>query len=567
MDPAHELLSIDVVREVNRIPYAQMALIDGDAAQRRFAASDSGFFDPGKQVEIKLRHEGDAASEEQVFSGLVVSHSLQVEHAQSVLTVELKDKAVKLAQIPVSMVFADQSDDELIGKLISNHGLQKGNIAATKPRHERIVQYCCTDWDFMVSRAEVNGLLVCVLDGAVSLGKLELGSGAKRVFEFGIDEIYSFEIEASATGQLGEVSSIAWDLRNQQMSSPSKAKGVSLAPGDLDGKKLADAVGAGKRMLTNPVLAGPDELQAWADAALARSRLSLIRGRISVPGVSGIKLLDVIELKGVGQHFNGKALLTGWRHRVTNQGWITDLRFGLHADWFASRPDVAAQRACGLLPPISGLQIGIVDTFEDDPEKQFRVKVKVPSLGDQQPAIWARLISPDAGKGRGFFFRPEKGDEVVLGFFNEDPRQPVIVGAMYGSTNTPPKGFEALSEKNELKGLLTRAGTLIGFADKDQGKASVYIETANKNRILLDDEAETVSLADQHGNVITMDENGVTIESIKDIRLKAAGKLAVKCDEDAVVESGGKSEIKSGADLKLEASGKTEIKGSSVDVK
>ena len=60
MDPTCEVLSIDIVREVNRIPYADLALIDGDVAQGKFAVSDGGFFDPGKKIAIKLRYEGDS---------------------------------------------------------------------------------------------------------------------------------------------------------------------------------------------------------------------------------------------------------------------------------------------------------------------------------------------------------------------------------------------------------------------------------------------------------------------------------------------------------------------------
>ena len=54
---------------------------------------------------------------------------------------------------------------------------------------------------------------------------------------------------------------------------------------------------------------------SWADATLARSRLGLIRGRVSVPGFADLSLLDVIEIKGIGKHFNGKTLVTGWRQR------------------------------------------------------------------------------------------------------------------------------------------------------------------------------------------------------------------------------------------------------------
>lgn len=567
MDSGCELLSIDIVREVNRIPYAELALIDGDVAQGKFAVSDSGFFDPGKKIAIKLRYEDDAASEQQVFAGVVVAHSVEAGSVGTSLTVQLKDEAVKLTQGRKSLVFAKQTDDQVVKKLIQAQGLKAGSLAATQAKHEEIVQYACTDWDFIVSRADANGLLVCVEDGTISLSKMELGGGAVKSFTFGIDEIFAIEIEANAEGQFGEISSQAWDVKNQKLSAAKNAKNPSLAPGDLDGNKLAGGLGGDSLRLACPAPASPEELQAWADAALARSRLALVRGRITVAGFAGLKLLDVIEIQGMGKHFNGKALVTGWRQRVTDRGWFTDLRFGLAADWIASRPDLAARPAAGLLPPVGGLHVGVVAAFEEDPEKQFRVKVCFPALGDDQPAVWARLASPEAGKGRGFFFRPEAGDEVVLGFFNDDPRQPVIIGALYSSANTPPQGFEALAEKNPLKGLVTKTGTKIGFDDKDNGKAAVYIETANKNKIRLDDEAKSISLEDQHGNAITLDENGITLKSAKDFKLQAAGKLDIQCDQDAKLEAKGNAAIKSGSGLTLEASGKAEIKGSAVDVK
>lgn len=528
MDPACQVLAIDIVREVNRIPCAQLTLIDGDAAQRRFAASDGGFFDPGKKIDIKLRYEGQPGSEKTVFSGLVAAHSIEAGRRGSTLTVDLKDEAVKLTQTQRSKVFAQESDDAAVKKILQARGLKAGSIAATQPVHEEIVQYACTDWDFIVSRADINGLLVCVEDGEVSLGKIELAGGPQKTFEYGIDEFYAIEAEASAEGQYGEVTSLAWDAKNQTLSAAKKAKDAALAPGDLDGKKLAGALGGGEHVLASPAPASPEELQAWADATLARSRLGLVRGRISVPGFADLKLLDVVELKGVGKHFNGKALVTGWRHRVTERGWTTDLRLGLAADWLADRPGVAARPAAGLLPPAGGLHIGVVDGYAEDPDKELRVKVRVPALGDGQPALWARLAAPDAGKGRGFFFRPEPGDEVVLGFLNEDPRRPVVVGALFGSANTPPEGFETLSEKNNLKALVTKAGTKIAFDDQDKGKAKVSIETANKNKILLDDDAEAVTLEDQHGNSLVLDKNGITLKSAKDLKLEADGKVEIK---------------------------------------
>ncbi|SMF97695.1 Rhs element Vgr protein [Methylomagnum ishizawai] len=528
MDPAWQVLSIDILREVGRIPWAELVLVDGDTAQRRFALSDDGFFDPAKRIAIKLRYENDPGSEQTVFGGLVVGQAVGAGRTGSTLTVTLKDAAVKLAQVPKSAVFSQETDDAVAKNMLEAAGLKAGDIAATQAVHPEIVQYACTDWDFLVSRADVNGLLVCVEDGVVSWRKIAPPATPVRTFEYGLDPVFALALEAQAEGQYGEVSSTAWDAKNQAMTTASPAQDASLSPGDLDASSLADALGGAARVLTQPAPVVAEELQAWADATLARSRLGLVRGRISVPGFAGLKLLDAIEIKGVGKHFNGKAQVTGWRHRVTEQGWITDLKLGLAADWFADRPGVAARRASGLLPPVGGLHVGVVDGYADDPDQEFRIKVRVPALGEGQAPLWARLAAPDAGQGRGFFCRPEPGDEVVLGFFNEDPRLPVIIGALFGSAHTPPEGFEQVSEQNNLKGWITKSGTRIAFDDQDRGQAKLAIETANHNKILLDDAAKSIQVEDQHGNRIVLDQNGITLATAKDLKLQADGKVEIQ---------------------------------------
>ncbi|MDD1606913.1 MAG: type VI secretion system tip protein VgrG [Methylococcaceae bacterium] len=523
IDPAYELLSIDVSREVNRIPYAQLSLIDGSSAQRKFAISDSGVFDIGKMVEIKLRYEDKPEAEKTVFKGLIITQSVAADEEKSVLTLEAKDSAFKMTQIRNTQVFLEQSDTQLFKKLIQAHGLQAGDIPDTKPEHKEIVQYNCTDWDFMLSRADVNGLLMVIEDEKIAMKKIELAGSSKHTFEYGISEIYNFEIEANASGQYEEVGSITWDIKDQKMTEVRQAKSVSLNAGDLDAKKLATTLGSKTYTLTSSASVVPDELQAWADAKMAKSRLSLIRGRISVAGFTDIAPMDIIEIKGIGKHFNGKTLVTGIRHRIYEQGWVTDLQFGLCADWFVARPDIAALPAAGLLPAVSGLHIGIVADFEEDPDKQFRVKVKIPALGEKQDPLWARLASPDAGKGRGFFFRPEKGDEVVLGFFNEDPRQPVIIGALFSSKNTPPDDFK-VEKDNKTKGLVTKKGTTIGFDDE---KSTVFIQT-KKNKILLDEDGKKILLSDANNNTITMDKDGITLKSGKDFKIEASGNVEIK---------------------------------------
>ncbi|MEN9868284.1 MAG: hypothetical protein RL748_3874 [Pseudomonadota bacterium] len=526
MDKSFEIESIDIVKEVNRIPYATLVLLDGDAAQQKFAISDNSFFEPGKKVEIKLRYEAGTEKEMTVFSGLIVKHGVQASARGWLLTIELKDAALRLSRSRHNMIYKQKTDSAIISDLISKSGLKKGTLSATETSHAEIVQYGSTDWDFMQTRAEACGLLLMSDDGIVSLNKIEVKGKPKHVFELGISEIYEFEIEVDANHQFAEIESIAWDLKTQKLTKASKAKPFTLGQGDLPVSNVAKALGASLQTLSSPVPTDPKALQAWADGNMAKSRMGLIRGFVSIPGLGDIKRLDVMEIAGVGKRFNGKTLVTGVRHQVDHQGWRTDVQFGLAPERFSTRPDVSDAPAAGLLPAIHGLQCGVVAAFKQDPENEFRVGVVLPALGEAAGPVWARLATPDAGKERGFFFRPEVGDEVVVGFFNDDPAQPVILGGMFGSKNTPPPPFASLSDKNLNKGIVTKSGTTIRFVDDK--KPAVSIETPGKNKIVLDDQGEMISLADQHGNIIKMSKAGIEITSIKDFKIDASsGKVEI----------------------------------------
>jgi Rhs element Vgr protein len=525
LDEVHPLVSVGIWREVNRIPHASLVLVDGDAAERQFALSDSAFFAPGAEIEIKLRFEG-VSQDATVFRGLVIRHGVEANLRGSLLHVDLKDSAVRLTQGRRSRVFRDQSDAELIAKLVSEAGLKKGVVAATPTKHAEIVQYQCTDWDFMLTRAEANGLLALVLDGEVSLRAVDLAAAPKRRCDVGISDLHALEVDLDASGQMAKLSGQSWDPGAHKLGAALQAKAFALKQGNGDAAQIAAAMGFADQLLTHPVALAPKELQAWADAGLVRSRLSMLRGRVSVPGDPALALLDVIEIDGVGRRFNGKTLVTGLCHRVDVDGWRTDVQFGLSPRSFSQEQGIQAAPAAGLLPGIGALHLGVIAKFEADPDKQFRVKVVLPGVGAENDAVWARLAAPEAGKERGYFFRPEPGDEVVVGFFNQDPRQPVILGALYSAKSPPPQGCTPLAEDNLAKGFVTRRGTKILFNDAD--KASLRLETASKNLIVLDDDQQSICITDQHGNTITLDKNGITLDSAKDLVLSAKGQVEIK---------------------------------------
>ena len=102
----------------------------------------------------------------------------------------------------------------------------------------------------------------------------------------------------------------------------------------------------------------------------------------------------------------------------------------------------------------------------------------------------------------------------------------MILGALYGSKNAPPRSIGALTKENKKRAIVTRTGTTIGFVDDT--KSAVFIETPDKRKIVLDDDAKAITIADQHGNTVTLDQSGIVIKSGKDVQIEASGNVTIK---------------------------------------
>lgn len=197
----------------------------------------------------------------------------------------------------------------------------------------------------------------------------------------------------------------------------------------------------------------------------------------------------------------------------------------------------------------------------------------MPALGDNNNELWARLSSYYATSESGNFFIPEVGDEVVLGYINQDPGQPVILGSLYSSQKTMP--YE-LTAENDTKAIVTKNKLKIEFNDETK---VITITTPGENTITISDDEKLIKLADQNSNTITMDENGITLDSPKDITISATGNISLKSTGDTSIDATGDANIKGmnvsaeanvaltakgSATAELSASGNTTVKGALV---
>jgi Rhs element Vgr protein len=520
MPADYQLLAVDIAREVNRIPYAELLLIDGDYAKQKFRISDGDFFNPGKEIEVSLGHSAGSGKEKTAFKGVVIKQTLKKTTEGSMLSVELSDKAIIMTGARNSNVFRDLTDGELISKLIESDGL-KALVDTTKTRHKQIVQYQATNWDMMLTRAGANGLFVITDNGAISVKETDLTGAAAKEFEIGRDELFDFEMELDASSQYTGFKSSIWNPDELKLTTMSPSVNFSIDQGKLKPDTVAAAVGFKENNLLSAVPMPDTEASAWAEAQTVKSRMAMLKGSFTVSGTLDIGVGSLFSLQGAGEKFTGKNMVSGMRHQVTTQGWFTTVQFGTSTENFSSVMQPADAKAAGLLPGVGGLQTGIVEALETDAQYGFMIRVAVAGINGKDKSVHARMATLDGGEQRGIVFWPETGDEVVLGFLNEDPRFPVILGSLFGKKKQPPL---APADKNPEKGIVTLQGLKMIFNDE---KKTVRISTSNQRSILIDEENHLIEISDTNDSKISLSNEGILLKSKKAIVLKADGDVSI----------------------------------------
>lgn len=514
-----EVESIDTWTAVNKVPRARLVIFDGNPATSDFVLSGTKTFLPGNQVEIAAGYE---SKETTIFKGVIVKQGLEISQAQaSKMIVDLSDESLKMSLERKNALFENIKDSDLIGKLIAANGLQKA-VEATNTVHEQVVQYYATDWDLMLMRAEMNGFVVMAEAGKITVKTPDTSQAPVLSVKYG-DSILDLGAEMDAATQVTSagVKSYTWDVATQKLIESGPGAVNVKEQGNVSSAELAKVFNQKQTQQTGASIE-KTALQDWSSAELLKSKLSKIRGWVRFQGSAKAVVGKTIELAGLGPRFNGTAFLSGVRHHIENGAWLTTADFGLSAQWFAAEaPDIAAPDASMQMPPVKGLQTGIVKKIAKDPDGEFRVFVNLPLLQDNAKGLWVRLGTFYASNKVGAFFFPEVNDEVIVGFMNEDPRYGVILGSVYSKKLAPPYPPD---EQNTKKALMTKGKLEIYFDDKDK---IIEIRTPGKHLIKMDDKSGAISIQDSNKNTVSLSKGGIALDSGSNIKITAKGNINI----------------------------------------
>ena len=537
-----QVIAIETWNRVNEIPRARLVISDGSMADGAFPVSEGPTFVPGREIQIDAGYDGTVDT---IFKGIVVRHRIDIgASGSSALVVDLADKALALTVSRNMASFVDKTDSDVMSDVIGAAGLT-ADVEATTVRHKSFVQFGASDWDTLRYRAEMNGLLVSADAGTVKVKAPDTSGSAVLQITYGVD-LVEFHAELDAVSQLsdGAITSYAWDPSTQALLTGTASSVTVPEAGNLSASTLANVLGVRTFDQRTAASLSADDLAAWSSARLLRAKLARLRGRVRFLGSALAKVGSVLSLSGVGARFNGDVFISGVQHAIRNGQWLTTVRFGLAPDPFADQPSAAGPSAAGQLAPARGLHTGVVTRTHEDPDGQFRVQVQLPLVGDEAK-MWARLNTWYATSSAGAFFYPEVGDEVIVGFMNEDPRFPVVLGSVYSSKSSPPRTPD---DENTSKALVTKSKLELSFDDTDK---TIVLQTPGKHVVTLTDKDRTITIVDSAGNSITLSNDGVTIESKSNLTLKATGDISLEAT----------------GNLKMKATANAGLEGLQVDVK
>ncbi len=393
------------------------------------------------------------------------------------------------------------------------------------------VQYKETAWQFLCRLAADHGEWLFYDGQKLFLGPPG-GNPVKLVYGSHLTE---FDIQLQL--QAPDFTMMAYDYMNHEVYDGAP-KGVAEKAGLNDlGKfvlqKSEQFYATQPRLWYNQFLTNKKQLDDVVNtrAAIRSSHLLRFTGKSGHPDVQ-IGAEVSVEGKNafsLAEESYGEYIVTSVTHQCDGQGnYVND---------FTAIPSSVK------LPPIHQFdeprcetQSALV-TDNNDPDGLGRVRVKFHWMNGAEKSPWMRVTTPHAGSGKGMFFMPETGEEVIVGFEGDSATKPYVIGSVFHgkAKNSFANGG------NDVKTFQSRSG----------------------NKMVLDDKEGSVTVEDKEGNSMAMDGKGNVQVVSKESIVLSCGDASIELKKDGTITIAGKEVTSSASGTAVMVSGGASFSASS----
>ncbi len=476
----------------------------------------------GKKISLSYWQYG---SENQVFSGIVTGLKNRKESGYGKLVITGHSPSILLENGRADRSFEQLSLSQIVKEIGVNYP-QEGKIHAEEQELNvrRVLPYTVqsqeSDFGFIQRLATRYG------EYFYYNGKeLIFGNKAEPVLELSEGrELIELEFELGLRAQ--EFSGLAYDAEKGE-SIQHNAQEVQTEW--KENALQAVAVQASKQLFGNApksVFSGSEKSQELEEMLLKekenRESLIWVRGRSRdsrLKNGSRAKLTDI----------NGRAMET---YR------IVEIRHYYNGDEyyneFVGVSDVLhpPYQDSGAFPK-SHEQMGrVVENADPLGLGRVRVQMMWQEAGSEKTP-WIRLLQPHSGSGKGFYFVPEIGEEVLVGFQGGNAEKPYVIGTQYNGKEK--SGYA--DKENNIKAVHTRSGHKLVFTEDE----SILITDKSGNEILLDTKGSNITITAPE--TMTLNAKNLNINVSQNMTTNVGNNMITNVTNDTTISIGGNHQI------------------------
>ena len=473
----------------------------------------------GQTIRINIESNTMKTNSSFIFFGIITNaEMIRSEGASGLIIIDGFSPSIVMDGMPNIKSFNDKSFGDIIRELSANYPQQelKPNIDIYNDSSLLYtVQYGETDFGFLRRMAQKKGQwfyyngqqtffgrpkskTIDLIYGH-NLHKLNIGMQAKPLgFEYLGYDASSAEVQKANSKEINF-----------------QAQGYSKSVYDSSRKMYPDMPTS---LYSNPMQEGMsrNHLIDRVTTQLQSKAANLVMAK-GETDETGIRIGDVLVIKEssfspTGNLSDGVKEQNFGSYIVTNVIHSCDIS-GRYSNTFEAVPDSVLTPPYGnvFAVPAAEIQPAIV-IDNNDPLGLGRVQVQMNwQKYNSSNTPWIRMTNPHAGGGKGMYFIPEIGEEVLVGFEGGNAEKPFVLGTMYNGNEI--SGYA--TQENNIKAIQTRSGHIIKFTE-DQ---SIIITDKSGNEIHLDTVGSNINITAP--NTINISATDINISASKNITVTA----------------------------------------------